>query len=49
MLWFGLGGQQSARRIIYRCSPRLDGEENRKKDAKLMGQDKGSLTEHQTK
>jgi len=35
--------------LLYRPSPHWDGEENGKKKAKLMGRDKGSLTEQHTK
>jgi len=49
MSWFGPGQQQRATRSLYRPSPRWGGEENRKKKAKLIGRDKRSLTEQQTK
>ena len=34
---------------LYRSSPHWGGEKNGKKKAKLVGRDKGSLTEQQTK
>jgi len=45
-----VAGNKSAKRSLYHPSPHGSGEENgKKKTKKLMGRDKGSLTEQQTK
>jgi len=49
LLWFGPVRQQKTKWLLCRLSPRWGGEENEKKKAKLMGQEKGSLTEQQRK
>jgi len=49
MSWFGPGWQQRAPWSLYRPSSHWAGEEKGKKKAKLVGWDKGSLTEQQTK
>jgi len=46
--WFGPGQQLRTTQSLYRDSPRWSGEESGKKKTKLMGRDKGSLTEQQT-
>jgi len=43
------GTHQRDTRSFYCLSPRWGGEEKGKKKVKLMGQDKGGLTEQQTK
>jgi len=47
--WFGSGWQQRTRWFLYRPSPQWGEEENGKKKAKLLDQDKDSLTEWQRK
>jgi len=49
LLSFGLGWQPRSTRSLSHPSPRWGGEENGKKKAKLVGRDKGNLTEQQTK
>jgi len=44
-LGLAVAGNKRATRSLCRPSPRWVGEENGKKKAKLMGRDKGSLTE----
>jgi len=47
--WFGPGWQQRTRQFPFHPSPQWGGEENGKKKAKLLDQDKYSLTEWQRK
>jgi len=49
MPWFSPGRQQRATQLLCRPSPCWGGEQNGKKKAKLVGGDKGSLTEQQRK
>jgi len=49
MSWFGHGWQKRATWSLYCPSPCWGGDENEKKKAKLMGRNKGTLTEQQTK
>ena len=49
LLWFAPGRQQGTTQSLYRPSPSWDGKKNGKKKAKLLGQNKGSLTEEQMK
>ena len=45
--WFGLSQQQRTTQPLNRPFPQQGGEENGKKKAKLVGQNKDSLTEQQ--
>jgi len=47
--WFSPAPQQRTTRSLCRPSPHWDGEENGKKKVKLMGRDKDSLTQQQSK